>query len=350
MNLRCNVLLAISAVILGVLAFAAAIPVSADDGVHNFSLTGLASDCGGCHRTHTGSGAELLKATNDWDLCTSCHGTNGGASTDVVDGVQGLIGPLRGGGFINATMAISYTTAVTSSTTSAHKVRGMPGYTPGVATTVWGIGLMGSASGAGLSGFQLACSTCHDPHGKSGTGRTATYRLLRSDLSVVGPAGVTTPDGLSGVNVPDTISHTYTISDTVNAKYYRQVYASGSDKAANNSLMLTLNGWCSTCHTRIHTSDAIDDPATVSSGDDTFIYRHDTTGNKIDYNFGTTKKNPSGTPGCLTCHVVHGSNAIMSGSSSEVPWPGQAEGGGQYQDSALLRLSSRGVCEACHNK
>lgn len=347
MKLRWVLVLVITMVTLGMAAFLAAIPASADGGVHNFSTTSVTSNCAGCHRAHTASGADLLKATNDWDLCTSCHGSNG--DTDVVDGVQTGLGPLRGGGFIQATMAISYTTAVTTTTTSAHKVFGMPGYASGVATTVWAIGMMGSASGPGLTGFQLQCTTCHDPHGKTGTGGKPTYRILRSDMTGVGPTGATTPDGATGVNVPDTITHTYTISDTVNAKYYRQAYPSGSDTGTNNNLMLTLNGWCSTCHTRTYTSDAIDDPAITPSGDDTFIYRHDTTGNKMDYNFGTVKRTPSGTPGCLTCHVVHGSIAAMSSSSKSVPWPGQAEGSGQYQDSALLRLSNRGVCEACHN-
>jgi predicted CXXCH cytochrome family protein len=348
-RLRRNLLFAVALVSLSMLWFVAVIPVSADDGVHKFSSTSVTSDCAGCHRAHTGNGAELIKATNDWDLCTSCHGTGGASITDVVDGLQVGVGPLRGGGFINATMAISYTTAVTSTSTSAHKVLGMPGYASGLTSMVWGIGMMGSASGAGLSGFQLQCSTCHDPHGKSGPSGQATYRILRSDFSVTGPPGATTPDGATGVYVPDTTNHTYTISDTVTAKYYHQAYSSGSDKGTNNTLVLTINGWCSTCHTRIYTSDAVDDPATTPSGDDTYIYRHDTTGNKMDYNFGTTKKTPSGTPGCLTCHVVHGSNAASIGSSGTVPWPGQAEGGGQYQDSALLRLSNRGVCEACHN-
>jgi predicted CXXCH cytochrome family protein len=348
-KLRCKLLLAISLVTVGLLAAVAAIPVSADDGVHKFSATSVTSDCAGCHRAHTGSGAELLKATNDWDLCTSCHGTGGASITDVVDGLRVGVGPLRGGGFINATMAISYTTAVTSTVTSAHRVLGMPGYASGLTSTVWGIGMMGSASGPGLSGFQLRCSTCHDPHGKSGPAGQPTYRLLRSDFSVTGPPGATTPDGASGVYVTDTTTHTYTISDTVSAKYYHQIYPSGSDTGSNNNLMLTMNGWCSSCHTRLYTSDAIDDPATTPSGDDTYVYRHDTTGNKTDYNFGTTKHIPSGTPGCLTCHVVHGSNAATEGSSATVAWPGQAEGGGQYQDSALLRLSNRGVCEACHN-
>lgn len=348
-KLRWNLVLALSLFGVGMLALATAVPASADDGVHKFSTTSVTSDCAGCHRAHTGEGASLLKATNDWDLCTSCHGTGGASITDVVDGVQPSVGPLRGGGFINATMAISYTTAVTSTVTSAHRVLGMPGYASGLPTTVWGIGMMGSASGPGLSGFQLQCSTCHDPHGDSGPSGQPTYRLLRSDFTVTGPAGATTPDGATGVYVPDTTVHSYVISDTVSAKYYHQAYSSGSDKGTNNTLMLTLNGWCSSCHTRIYTSDAIDDPAMNPSGDDTYVYRHDTTGNKIDYNFGTTKKIPSGTPGCLTCHVVHGSNAAAVGSSGSVPWPGQAEGGSQYQDSALLRLSNRGVCEACHN-
>lgn len=92
-----------------------AVPAFADGGPHsvpNNSGTGgpgLAGDCAGCHRAHTGQAADLLKSSMP-GLCLSCH--NGtGATANVVDGVQyvpvgnagahtsTILGALRGGGF-----------------------------------------------------------------------------------------------------------------------------------------------------------------------------------------------------------------------------------------------------------
>lgn len=333
------------------------VPVNADGGVHNFSTTSVTSNCAGCHRAHTAIGSNLLKSTSAWDLCTSCHGV--GADLDVINGIHNIgtyptdnyaAGSLRGGGFINASMAISYTSIVTGTSTSRHQVLGMPGYTTGITDTVWGIGALGTGN-AGLANYTLQCSTCHDPHGKAGPSRTATYRILRCNFT-------TDPDltGAGVVNnncVADTTNHTYTITDP-NGKYYGQKYSS-SDTGTDNARMASLSAWCSSCHTRIHTSDNMNSgasgPGRTSSGDSFFTYRHVTTGTSVEYNFGTGTTFPTGSPACLTCHVSHGSNALLtSNSAKNVPWPGTAEGGGQYQDSALMRLSQRGVCEACHNK
>lgn len=330
------------------------IPVSADGGVHNFSTTSVTSNCAGCHRAHTGIAPNLLKSTTAWDLCTSCHGV--GAGVDVVDGLTGA-SSLRGGGFLTATMAIATGTAVTATSTSAHYVLGMPTYTSGITDTVWGIGPLNPNPNPGLANYALQCSTCHDPHGKAGAGHTATYRILRCDFTkdaaLVG-AGV-----VEGNCVPDTTgSHNYAVNSAYSstlgaAVYYGQRYSS-TDNGTDNTNMDDMSKWCSSCHTRIHTSDNLNGgasgPGRTSSGDVIYNYRHITTGTSVEYNFGTGS-GASGTPGCMTCHVSHGSDVVMTSNSAKtVPMPGTAEGGGQYLDTSLLRLNQRGVCEACHNK
>jgi predicted CXXCH cytochrome family protein len=348
--------MAIILAMFGVMALLTA-TVSADGGVHNFSTTSVTSNCAGCHRAHTAVGSNLLKATSAYALCTSCHGV--GATVDVIDGFYNSskgAGPTRGSGFSYSWMNSAYTTTVPityTAVTSKHWVLGDPGYTGSVTQTlVWGLGAMGSVTGAGAA-FTLQCSTCHDPHGKSGSGGAATYRILRSDFSVSGPTGAT------GVTVPDTISHTYTISDVMTYRYYGQDYSSTNDTLTDNGNMVALNNWCGSCHTRIHTSDNTNTgalgPGKTASADSIFTYRHITTGSSTEFNFGTSTKTPSGPPGCLTCHVSHGSPALLTSSSQRsVPWPGGTEGVntpyGSYQDSALMRLDARGVCEACHNK
>lgn len=354
MKVRWITLLVIILAMFGVMAMVAT-TANADGGVHSFSTTSVTSNCAGCHRAHTAIGSGLLKATSAYALCTSCHGV--GASIDVVDGFDNSDGhPTRGSGFSYSSMNsgwVTPTVPVSTTVSSKHWVLGDPGYTGSITqTTVWGIGALNSGAG---STFTLQCSTCHDPHGKSGPGGAKTYRILRSDFSTTGPSGAT------GFYVPDTISHTYEINGPFSAYniYYGQTYSSSNDTLGDNGNMTALNNWCGSCHTRIHTSDntntGASGPGYTSSGDSIFTYRHITTGTSTEFNFFTSNKTPSGPPGCMTCHVSHGSPAVVTSNSAKtVPWPGGTEGVntpyGSYQDPALMRLNQRGVCEACHNK
>jgi len=308
-------------------------PAFADAPPHDGSYTATTDSCAGCHRTHTGSGAGLLKTTSSYNLCMACHGvTSGGANTDVRDGVY-VTGnaPLKSGGFVNAKMNTALgASAAAAVATSKHSVNGMPGYVPG---TIWGLGAINS--GAGTS-FSLECYSCHDPHGKSGLNGAATYRVLRSV-----PRYVT---GASNVpfTVPDVITKEYTIKD-ITGKYYGENYpATDDNNTTDNSKIATLSSWCATCHTRIHGAGAA--TGSTNSGDAIYAFRHRTDGANI------SNTSANGDPACLTCHVAHGSSATMGAYSAAVPKPGTAEGGGSYLDSTLLRINNRGVCESCHNK
>jgi len=142
----------------GLATFAA--PVSANNGPHGgYTLTTAA--CAGCHRAHTAAGTDLLKETNVYALCISCH--NGDfATTDVQHGRRtGDSAPLNGGGF-----ELANAKAVTSS----HTVEGLGG-SSGLGTA-WG----GASSGQGVSGT-LECVSCHNPHG------TTNYRILRDSAN-----------------------------------------------------------------------------------------------------------------------------------------------------------------------
>jgi predicted CXXCH cytochrome family protein len=342
---------------------------------------GSTGRCASCHRTHTASGPNLIKAATAYGLCTSCHGTTNGL--DVVDGVEwhtsssthAIDGPIQGGtkgggfvnSFMNTTMLGSGNPTGLEPSTSAHKVLGMPSYTGDV---VWGIGGLNTGAGTTLA---LECTTCHDPHGGSGgttvttdptTGvvtitRTPTYRILRGDIvgkvtgAAVNPARLdgrwivpedtaATKDFLvetAGLAAPTTPAPANT--DPLLNTYYGQDYS--------NTSMTALSSWCAACHTRIHTAGK-SDPANSSSGDAIYNFRHVTTGTSVENNLGTTTLWPAGSPGCVTCHTSHGSSAAQTRGSLTIPKPGTAEGGGSYVDSSLLRADSAGVCELCHNK
>ena len=90
--------------------------------------------------------------------------------------------------------------------------------------------------------------------------------------------------------------------------------------------------WCTTCHTRYLAGTG---SYKTASGDATFMYRH-----RSDANY------KAGAANCITCHVSHGSNAVMAGASvGLLPGDAAAPAG----DSRLLRVNNRGTCVMCHN-
>jgi hypothetical protein len=211
---------------------------------------------------------------------------------------------LKGGGFTNARMDTNRdAVSASAATTSTHLADGSSG-------TMWGSGAIGSGAGVAIS---LSCGNCHDPHGKANAG-AATYRILRP---VPRLSGATT-----GIVVDDETTKVYTVAN-VNNDYFGENYG---------TRLPQLSNWCSQCHTRYAATAG---SASTSSGDPIFMYRHSTT---------------TGTVGCLSCHVAHGSSATMGTNSGAVPWPGGGTAPTGNARSSLLRVDNRGVCESCHNK
>ena len=321
----------------------AAVPVAADGGPHDMTInngttTLTANSCAGCHRAHTAIGEMLITAADEATMCLLCHGSAGaGATTDVIDGVEaGTTRGLRGGGFTNASMDTAWTgAAVSRPSTSAHMYDGT---TP---VTMWGNGAIGS--GPGAASVTLSCADCHNPHGNG------AYRVLRPI-----PTG---SGAVSGVPVDDQVNPVYTVLSPLN-RYFGEEYADSSYQT-----LYALDEWCAQCHTRY---DAVTPgSATTASGDPIFMYRHTTrlesgsidclvchaslTNQDAHNPFGISGPAIAHQPLCQTCHVAHGSAAVMGTYSGTVPWPDGATTPSGNQRSSLLRLDNRGICVGCHD-
>lgn len=339
--------------------------VLADNGPHG-GYTPTSDACAGCHRAHTALGPRLLFDTVP-SLCFTCHGSTGtGADTNVVDGIylnRDLVAEapaeggaitatrsLKGGGFVNALMDTNWDGVATLvPATSSHLNDGSTGM-------VWGYGVTGSVA-VGLAGFKLSCVTCHDPHGNASVGNAATYRLLRGLIPITGSVAVT---------VTDETPKFYTLVDVAGLKANNQYFGEGYTgwPGGTYGWMDTperqISIWCIQCHTRYL---APGNSAVTNSGDPVFTFRHRAGGRPSTCTACHDMPNfpnllPGATVGvawnhdmeCMTCHVAHGTSAVMGGYSGNDNWPDGATTPNGNARSSLLRVDNRGTCQLCHGK
>jgi predicted CXXCH cytochrome family protein len=386
--------------------------ISANGGTGATALT--ADSCAGCHRAHTSkdtSGFLLTgPGTGIEDFCRSCHGaTATGAATDVDSGIQyslasrsgtagTVLGALRGGGFVNARIGsasaqryrFQFNTDTTDfltkvpvgssrQVTSAHIAIAGSAFTnpTGIA---WGYSstgdyLLTANAGTPYSGG-LHCTSCHNPHGNG------QYRILNplpADDATTGGVKPTTAVNVTDAALPpagDTRNYTVIQTSSVsNPPGYlllaSQVLASpglypptsgdyfhryvpwnnaggkgdapnGIDGASSSSFNSQINKWCAQCHTRYLNTVGPGNGTLDPTPDPIFSYQHQ-----------TMPGDQAGRTVCTTCHVAHGSNAVMNTDASQgttfsanVPYPnGQTNVG----DSRLLKFDGRGTCLACHD-
>lgn len=337
---------------------AAAGPALADNGPHVKGQGGnLPDTCAACHRAHTGQAPYLLKAKQE-QLCFTCHGSAaGGSSLDVQEGAAysgtgrtSAVGALRGGGFkyalINTNSVEKEYNLSTGrlekakipareakelkASTSAHSIDES-------SQMAWGNGEISASANEGKT-IKLTCGSCHDPHGNG------MYRILRP---------VPTESGAkTGVEIADTATKVYTTENYWN-----------SWDPNDLSFEAKISAWCATCHTRLLAGDKEnpvtkenESSATTNSGDALFSFRHRTEYTEAEmeklgkeHTEGKAKAKPT----CIQCHVSHGTDATMGEYSGAVTFPNgkTTESPLEHkEDSFLLRLNNRGVCQTCHNK
>lgn len=405
--------LAIALVLAGLCALALPSVAMANFAIHG-NYVADDDACAGCHRAHssissvtwtTGSGDQsnallVSSATSMYEFCYACHdGTSQGAATNVEDGLYEGVdslgvnvdgGDLNGGGFGSAFDPGDWTSThlYDGSTWGAYGGGSDGNNNP----TDWGVG-------TGMP-IKMDCATCHDPHGSS------NYRILKAsvdeneDVGGYEDSGDPTdpdPDGyvssvetgwpLGGFRLHKAYDGTGDEPAYV-PDYTTAQYAKGRNTLDGADAELTgMSGWCAGCHdnylepkdtfTKASSAETYTSSATTyNAGDGAGLrlrHRHPINVELTEYDGQTDlvydtelplahSLDESATPvrdnelgdwiECLTCHRAHGTKATMTGWASEAVMnsnlpQNQLIGS---EESALLRMDNRGVCEACHNK
>ncbi len=294
--------------------------VLADGGPHG-DYTATTDACAGCHRAHTAIGPRLLLYNSTYDLCVSCHGNAGaGADSNVLDGVW-LAGrnptdttgdaetadgaSLLGGGFVNYQGV-----AVTSSHDPTD-----------TEIDAWGYGVARGTVAALAGADTLSCASCHDPHGST------NYRII--------------PETVNGVVVA-----VAQVDEGAAKDYDEEHWDTGT------------SDFCAACHDDYHQTLAgqgstLDGASYTHRVDMTYDWDGNPNPETTALDGLTLPLAESGTNNtvvCMTCHLPHGTAAVMTGFADGAFDPDGPQGPIPSGDSALLRLDNRGVCQVCHRQ
>jgi predicted CXXCH cytochrome family protein len=384
--------------------------------------SGGVAECGGCHSMHSpgyegnGGGSFLLVASDQSSACLTCHEgptlSSYHVSTTASAMAAGVPPANRTPGGDFGWLKKTYTFTVRGT------VNTEPGRTHGHNIVASDFGYVAddnntTAPGGSFPSAQLACNSCHDPHGKyrrlSSTGAIAmsgepikasgsydnvTTNEPASGLAVgvyrlLAGAGYTkggiTFSGVPAAKVPGTYNRSEAATQT------RVAYGTGSSAGH-----VTWGNWCGTCHNAMHSSGnyvhPVDEsigstiaanyiayvktgdmtgsggngfsslaPFTEASGDYTVLAGHAKNNDSVLTGPGSTDK-----VNCMSCHRAHASGFpemlrwnmenefMVSNGVYQVESRGRsnAEALAAYYDRPVAQFASyqRVFCNKCHAK
>ena len=286
-----------------------------------------------------GSGAMALSSPLE---CGSCHDPHGNGNYRLLNTVPG--------GVTNAAMPITSATVETVVTGTAPNTvnNTVVTYTTSVQHYL-GVGNTVTIAGVGAGTFDGPFSVWATPS-------YTTFQVLTTQAAgvVTVPAGATAKNaGQVVADADPTLARVYTTTDywKVNDETTPNITVGTTTNV--KAFIGSIAAWCTQCHTRYQTGRS----ATYSNAtnDAALMYRH--RGNSVkntNVTNGVAYANQVNSPNCIQCHVAHGSNAVAVPSdttvganlANNVNYPGTTT----PEDSSLLRISNRGVCQMCHNK
>jgi len=321
--------------------------------------SGGVAECGGCHSMHSpaATGTFLLVGSDQSSTCLSCHehaGDTGPASYHISTATADMpagTAPLQrtpGGDFGWLKKTYNFTvrgTAITEDgATHGHNIISADkGYVVDPTNT--------AAPGGTFPAAQLACNSCHDPHGQYR--RLSDNTISKTGGVIIGSGSYDTSDVptagqavgvyrlLAGAGyTKDGVTFTGVPSAKVPSSYNRTEASTQTRAAygvANAGGHVTWGTWCSTCHPDMHSTGNYVHPideglgSTIATNYQQYVKTGDMTGgtttsfsslvpffsNTSDYTaLAALAKNDDsqlGGPGstdqvsCLSCHRAHAS-------------------------------------------
>jgi predicted CXXCH cytochrome family protein len=233
--------------------------------------------------------------------------------------------------------------------------------------------------GVGSALIKMDCGSCHDVHGSS------NYRLLKDKVFGVAVGGYSDPalapipyviSNETGFPVGGFRLHEDAIANGYQPDYTTPKYAKAPELTPGNPDPLKgMSGWCVGCHTFYMGTPGSISASQTYEADTIFgeVVRHRhpvnvelstftgpravvaNNGLPLAHDPGELTAENNDWIDCMTCHYAHGTTAVMTGYANvldpRTQNPDSGNGGvAPTDDSALLRVNNRGVCERCHNK
>jgi hypothetical protein len=341
---------------LGLMILATASLVVAFGGLAYAFHSGGVAECEGCHSMHSpaAGGSSLLVGATKSEACLTCHeraGDTGPTSYHISTATADLTGaPLQrtpGGdfGWLKKVFTYTYSGTTYTETGGGHNINAPAnGYNQA----------SGSSPGGSFPASELACNSCHDPHGKyrrlntgviattgapiwaSGSYNNTTNNEPKATGEAVGAYRLLagqgyTKSGVTFQGVPAAKApSTYNQTEATN-----QVRVAYGVKTTNGHV--TWSNWCTTCHGAMHSTGNYVHPvdqtlsSTIISNYNSYVKSGDLSGtsataftslvpfatNSGDYtalaalasNNSPTSAGPASGDqvNCLTCHRAHAS-------------------------------------------
>jgi hypothetical protein len=315
---------------------------------------GGVAHCNGCHTMHNSQdgvlvdpdspdgNAWLLKDSNPSDVCLSCHATGLGA----VWGTDPLAPPTeRGGG--------NFVFLAEDNLNDGHGGASEPilGHAAGhnvVTATVGGDPVLTTAPGGTFPSSELACSSCHDPHGNQ------SFRLLYGIGQV--------QDGL------------YTFTAAAPTAQGLSLFGAGESNTNHTAYQGGMSAWCGNCHGDFHNNNTkLVHPsgstigASIAQAYNLYNGSSDLTGgaaataylaavpfeDAANTTSSTAGPSASSTVACITCHRAHATSAPDAGRwdfSVTFLHEDGVESGSYAIPDPYGDLSQRSLCNKCHVK
>ncbi|MFP3983345.1 MAG: hypothetical protein ACLFV2_06610 [Desulfurivibrionaceae bacterium] len=292
--------------------------------------SGGVGTCKGCHNMHQGevSSDRLLKGSDPSSTCLNCHaGAGGPASNSVFSSDGSALTP--GGDFYWLTKTFTWSTGSSSGESHGHNVIAGD-------FNLSRDSQRNSAPGGTYPAADLACTSCHDPHGriKGGT-RKGSPPVSVSGSYGSQPAGGTNAGNYRLLGDADYIApRDYDFSNKAPVAVQNFAEPYGESDSSHVDYGQGMSRWCTNCHSSYLNRDHSDSFSHRSGSTlqmshvdhyNSYVKTGDLSGTRstaylqfVPFERGTgdpSQLDPTSTAGpdqnsrvmCLTCHRAHAS-------------------------------------------